>query len=230
MAVNKDPSESPSAPKKARAPSATAAKTAAPEKPKSAAKKAPTVSKAKPPGAAKPAAGKTNPAPGFARAAPPAGAGAPPESAVAPAETASPEVPLASGYEPSPDEEYMNPRQLAYFRRKLADWRDALLRESQQTIDHLRSDGASRYVGDEADRARDESEVALELRTRDRYRKLLPKIEAALRRIEDGSYGYCEETGEPIGLKRLEARPIATLSVEAQELREKSQRGYRDDG
>lgn len=160
---------------------------------------------------------------------------APPETSVAP-ET-PPDLPLpiaeielAPDYEPSPHEEYMNPLQLAYFRRKLLDWRDSLLRESQQTIDHLRSDGASRYVGDEADRARDESEVALELRTRDRYRKLLPKIEAALRRIDDGSYGFCEETGEPIGLKRLEARPIAMLSVEAQELREKSQRGYRDDG
>ena len=158
----------------------------------------------------------------------PSGTGTTPE---APPELELPisEVALAPGYEPSPHEEYMNPLQLAYFRRKLLDWRDALLRESQQTIDHLRSDGASRYVGDEADRARDESEVALELRTRDRYRKLLPKIEAALRRIDDGSYGFCEETGEPIGLKRLEARPIATLSVEAQELREKSQRGYRDD-
>jgi DnaK suppressor protein len=144
-------------------------------------------------------------------------------------EILAPEVEVPPGYRPTPDEPYMNPRQLAYFRHKLIEWRDSLLRESQQTIDHLRSDGASRYVGDEADRARDESEVALELRTRDRYRKLLPKIDAALRRIEDGSYGYCEETGEPIGLKRLEARPIATLSVEAQELRERSQRGYRDD-
>jgi DnaK suppressor protein len=139
------------------------------------------------------------------------------------------EVDIPEGYQPSVSEPYMNPRQLAYFRRKLIEWRDALLRESQQTIEHLRSDGSSRYVGDEADRARDESEVALELRTRDRYRKLLPKIDAALRRIDDGTYGYCEETGEPIGLRRLEARPIATLSVEAQELREKAQRGFRDD-
>jgi DnaK suppressor protein len=153
-----------------------------------------------------------------------------PVQAPAPApDTPIEEVELPAGYQPALDEPYMSPQQLAYFRRKLLDWRDALLRESQQTIDHLRSDGASRYVGDEADRARDESEVALELRTRDRYRKLLPKIEAALHRIDDGTYGYCEETGEPIGLKRLEARPIATLSVEAQELRERSQRGYRDD-
>ena len=146
-----------------------------------------------------------------------------------PPESQREEVELPEGYHPLPDEPYMNARQLEYFRRKLLEWREALLRESQQTIDHLRSDGASRYVGDEVDRARDESEVALELRTRDRYRKLLPKIDAALRRIEDGSYGFCEETGEPIGLKRLEARPIATLSVEAQEIRERAQRGYRDD-
>jgi DnaK suppressor protein len=152
-----------------------------------------------------------------------------PRDSEAPVKTAFEEVEVAEGYQPSPGEPYMSPRQLAYFRRKLLDWRDALLRESQQTIDHLRSDGASRYVGDEADRARDESEVALELRTRDRYRKLLPKIDAALKRIEDGTYGFCEETGEPIGLKRLEARPIATLSVEAQELRERAQRGFRDD-
>jgi DnaK suppressor protein len=226
MAVKKNLSESPSAPKKARTQSATAAKTAAPEKAKPGAKKPPPAGKAKPAAAV---TGKTKPAPRAARPAPPASAGVPPDAAASPPEATPLETPLESGYEPSVDEEYMNPRQLAYFRRKLTDWRDELLRESQQTIDHLRSDGASRYVGDEADRARDESEVALELRTRDRYRKLLPKIDAALRRIEDGTYGYCEETGEPIGLKRLEARPIATLSVEAQELREKSQRGYRDD-
>lgn len=152
-----------------------------------------------------------------------------PEAVAPPPESTREEVELPPGYQPSGAEPYMNAQQLEYFRRKLLEWRESLLRESQQTIDHLRSDGASRYVGDEADRARDESEVALELRTRDRYRKLLPKIDAALRRIEDGSYGYCEETGEPIGLKRLEARPIATLSVEAQEIRERAQRGYRDD-
>jgi DnaK suppressor protein len=152
-----------------------------------------------------------------------------PEPVGPPPESTREEVELPPGYRPSGAEPYMNAQQLEYFRRKLLEWRESLLRESQQTIDHLRSDGASRYVGDEADRARDESEVALELRTRDRYRKLLPKIDAALRRIEDGSYGYCEETGEPIGLKRLEARPIATLSVEAQEIRERAQRGYRDD-
>ena len=224
-APTKAPTPTPAEPKKAKPPPKSE-----PERvmaAREAQEETPAAAKPPPPGAA---AGKKKAAPKTARGA----------SAARPGTSTAPETPpefelpiseveLAPGYEPSPHEEYMNPLQLAYFRRKLLDWRDALLRESQQTIDHLRSDGASRYVGDEADRARDESEVALELRTRDRYRKLLPKIEAALRRIDDGSYGFCEETGEPIGLKRLEARPIATLSVEAQELREKSQRGYRDD-
>lgn len=245
MAVKKVQSENPSATTKARAKTATAAKTAATAKAKPAKKAPPAAAKvskgvapqkAKPAVKAPPAAAKTPKATPAAaakkRPAPKAAATqtpAPATEAIPTSAAPAAEVKLAPGYEPSPQEEYMNPQQLAYFRRKLLDWRDALLRESQQTIDHLRSDGASRYVGDEADRARDESEVALELRTRDRYRKLLPKIDAALRRIEDGTYGFCEETGEPIGLKRLEARPIATLSVEAQELREKSQRGYRDD-
>ncbi len=237
MAVKKVQSESPSAATKARA---KAAKTAATAKAKPAKKAIPAtakVPKAAAPQKPKPPATTPKPAPTEAvvpkkKPAPKAAVAQPPTPAAEAVPTGgapAAEAALAPGYEPSPDEEYMSPRQLAYFRRKLLDWRDALLRESQQTIDHLRSDGASRYVGDEADRARDESEVALELRTRDRYRKLLPKIDAALRRIEDGTYGFCEETGEPIGLKRLEARPIATLSVEAQELREKSQRGYRDD-
>ncbi len=132
-------------------------------------------------------------------------------------------------YKPSPDEEYMSPRQLAYFRGKLLEWRQSLLDESQRTLEHLRDEGEGRSVGDEADRANQESDNILELRTRDRYRKLIPKIDAALKRIEDGSYGYCEETGEEIGLARLEARPIATLSVEAQEQREKKQRQYSDE-
>jgi DnaK suppressor protein len=123
----------------------------------------------------------------------------------------------------------MNPRQLAYFRRKLLDWRESLLEEAQQTINHLRDEGEGRIVGDEADRATQESDNILELRTRDRYRKLLPKIDAALRRIDDGSYGFCEETGEEIGLQRLDARPVATLSVEAQERREKRQTQYSDE-
>lgn len=136
---------------------------------------------------------------------------------------------LPPDYKPSPEEEYMNPRQLAYFRKKLLDWRASLLSEAQQTIDHLRDEGEGRIVGDEADRASQESENILELRTRDRYRKLLPKIDAALRRIESGTYGYCEETGEEIGLRRLEARPVATLSVEAQERREKKEHHFSED-
>jgi RNA polymerase-binding transcription factor len=126
-------------------------------------------------------------------------------------------------YRPSEDEEYMNPRQLEYFRQKLLKWREELMAEAQKTLNELR-DEVHQEIGDEADRATRESDHALELRTRDRYRKLLPKIDAALKRIEDGSYGYCEETGEPIGVARLEARPIATLSVEAQERRELRQR------
>lgn len=139
------------------------------------------------------------------------------------------EVELPPDYRPSTDEPYMNPRQLAYFRRKLLDWRESLLEEAQQTINHLRDEGEGRIVGDEADRATQESDNILELRTRDRYRKLLPKIDAALRRIDDGSYGFCEETGEEIGLQRLDARPVATLSVEAQERREKRQTQYSDE-
>jgi DnaK suppressor protein len=126
-------------------------------------------------------------------------------------------------YRPSEDEEYMNPRQLAYFRNKLEAWRQELMEEAQKTLDELR-DESHKDVGDEADRASRESDHALELRTRDRYRKLTSKINSALKRIDDGTYGYCEETGEPIGLKRLEARPIATLSVEAQERRELKER------
>jgi len=112
----------------------------------------------------------------------------------------------------------MGPRQLAYFRTKLLDWRQALVDESRQTMENLREE--VRDVGDEAERATRESENALELRTRDRYRKLIAKIDKALRRIEEGSYGYCEETDEDIGVERLDARPIATLSLDAQERRE----------
>jgi DnaK suppressor protein len=117
------------------------------------------------------------------------------------------------------DDDYMGPRQLAYFRQKLLDWRSALLAEADATLAGLRDD-SHHEVGDEADRASREADQTLELRTRDRYRKLLGKIDAALARIDDGSYGWCEETGEPIGLARLEARPVATLCVEAQERRE----------
>jgi DnaK suppressor protein len=137
------------------------------------------------------------------------------------------DVSLPAGYVPSPEEEYMSPRQLLYFRNKLMQWRDELIAESQETLDHLRSE--IRDVGDEAERASRESDNILELRTRDRYRKLLNKIDAAVKRIEDGSYGFCEETGEEIGLGRLEARPIATLTVDAQERREMLQRQFRDD-
>jgi DnaK suppressor protein len=121
------------------------------------------------------------------------------------------------------DEDYMSPRQLAYFRQKLLNWREALHNEAQATIDQLRDD-SHRDVGDEIDRATREANQTLELRTRDRYRKLVRKIDEALARIDAGDYGYCEETGEPIGLARLEARPIATLSVEAQERRELRER------
>ncbi len=136
-------------------------------------------------------------------------------------------VELTADYRPSPDEEYMNPMQLEYFRRKLLAWREELMRESQETLDNLR-DTSHQEVGDEADRANRESEHGLELRTRDRYRKLQRKIEQALERIDDGSYGYCEDTGDPIGVGRLEARPIATLSIDAQERREMKEKVLAD--
>lgn len=124
-------------------------------------------------------------------------------------------VKLPAGYKPSTDEEYMNPMQIEYFRRKLTNWRDELVEESRETISNLQSE--VRDVGDEAERATRETENSLELRTRDRYRKLINKINKTLARIDDGEYGYCEETGEEIGLQRLEARPIATLCLDAQE-------------
>jgi DnaK suppressor protein len=129
---------------------------------------------------------------------------------------------LPGDYRPSESEPYMSPMQLAYFRRKLLQWRDELLDESEETIRNLRNE--EWREPDPNDRASRESDASLELRTRDRYRKLIGKIDAALRRIEDGSYGYCEETGEPIGLRRLEARPIATLTIEAQERHERDER------
>jgi len=121
----------------------------------------------------------------------------------------------------------MNERQLEYFRRKLLAWKAELLDESRETIEGLQ--GSARNVPDLADRASEETDRAIELRTRDRQRKLVGKIDAALRRIETGEYGYCEETGEPISLKRLDARPIATLSLEAQERHERRERVHRDD-
>jgi len=135
--------------------------------------------------------------------------------------------PLPEDYRPSEDEPFMNDRQRAYFRRKLLNWRDEILRSTKETLQHLQDDSAQH--ADIADRATSETERALELRARDRQRKLIAKIDAALGRIEDGSYGYCEETGEPISLKRLDARPIATLSVEAQERHERRERVYRDE-
>jgi DnaK suppressor protein len=131
-------------------------------------------------------------------------------------------VKLKKGYKPRKNEKYMNAKQQEYFRQKLLNWRDELVEESRETISHLQHE--VRDVGDEAERATRETENSLELRTRDRYRKLIRKIEKALIRLEDGEYGYCEETGEEIGLDRLEARPIATLCLDAQERWELRQR------
>jgi DnaK suppressor protein len=137
------------------------------------------------------------------------------------------EPPASEGYRPEEGEEFMNPRQLEYFRQKLMNWKEDILRESRETVTHLQTETENHP--DLADRASSETDRALELRTRDRQRKLISKIDEAIRRIEDGSYGYCEETGEPIGLARLEARPIATLSLEAQERHERRERVHRDD-
>lgn len=134
---------------------------------------------------------------------------------------------VAKEYRPSDDEPFMNERQREYFRNKLLAWKEEILEESRSTIASLQQDTVAEP--DLADRATSEADRALELRTRDRQRKLIAKIDEALRRIEDGSYGYCEETGEPISLSRLEARPIATLSLEAQERHERRERVHRDD-
>ena len=134
---------------------------------------------------------------------------------------------LSEEYRPAENEPFMNERQLEYFRRKLIAWREDLLDDSKTTIEGLQ-DG-TRNIPDVADRASEETDRALELRTRDRQRKLVAKIDAALRRIEDGEFGYCEVTGEPISLKRLDARPIATLSLEAQERHERREKVHRDD-
>ncbi|MBT5751547.1 MAG: RNA polymerase-binding protein DksA [Rhodospirillaceae bacterium] len=134
---------------------------------------------------------------------------------------------LPPDYRPMKKDPFMNSMQLEYFRLKLESWRDELLRESNETLHHLQED--SSQEPDVADRASLETDRALELRTRDRERKLISKIDEALERIEDGSYGYCEKTNEPISLKRLEARPIATLSIEAQERHERMEKTHRDD-
>jgi DnaK suppressor protein len=130
-------------------------------------------------------------------------------------------------YRPSEDEPFMNDEQKAYFRQKLLRWKDDILRESRETIQHLQTENENHP--DMADRASSETDRSIELRARDRQRKLIAKIDAALTRIEDGSYGFCEETGEPISIRRLEARPIATLSIEAQERHERRERVYRDE-
>ncbi len=130
-------------------------------------------------------------------------------------------------YRPSDGEPFMNERQLEYFRKKLLAWKDDILRESRETLTNLQAETENHP--DLVDRASSETDRALELRTRDRQRKLISKIDEAIRRIEDGSYGYCEETGEPIGLARLEARPTATMSLEAQERHERRERVHRDD-
>jgi len=136
-------------------------------------------------------------------------------------------IQLKDGYKPSEDEEFMNPRQAEYFRQKLMAWKDDILRDSQQTIKTMQHE--TQPVSDLNDRATTETDRALELRTRDRQRKLISKIDAALQRIDNDEYGYCEDTGEPIGLSRLEARPIATLSLEAQERHERREKSYRDE-
>ncbi len=139
----------------------------------------------------------------------------------------APKFALDDGYRPTDDEPFMNERQREYFRRKLIVWKEEIIRQTKETLAGLTQDSSQH--ADLADRATSETDRALELRARDRQRKLVNKIDAALARLEDGSYGYCEETGEPIGLRRLDARPIATLSVEAQERHERRERVYRED-
>ncbi|MGO4174408.1 RNA polymerase-binding protein DksA [Bosea sp. TAF32] len=139
----------------------------------------------------------------------------------------SKQIILDADYKPSDDEPFMNDRQREYFRGKLLAWKDEILKEAKETLVTLQSE--SENHPDIADRASSETDRAIELRARDRQRKLIAKIDAAISRIDDGSYGFCEETGEPISLKRLEARPIATLSLEAQERHERNERVFRDD-
>ena len=134
---------------------------------------------------------------------------------------------LPDEYRPAEDEPFMNERQLEYFRRKLLAWKQELLEQSAETLEGMKDSG--RNVPDIADRASEETDRAIELRTRDRQRKLVSKIDAALRRIETGEFGYCEMTGEPISLRRLDARPIATMTLEAQERHERRERVHRDD-
>ena len=134
---------------------------------------------------------------------------------------------VPDNYIPAEDEPFMNDRQRAYFRKKLLSWKNDILREARETLDHMQSYSSNHP--DLADRASSETDRAIELRARDRQRKLINKIDLALQRIDEGTYGYCEETGEPIGVKRLDARPIATLSLEAQERHERREKVHRDD-
>ena len=136
-------------------------------------------------------------------------------------------IALPEGYRPSENEPFMNDRHKAYFRNKLVAWKEEIVRQNRETLQVLHEDSAQH--ADLADRATSETDRALELRARDRQRKLIAKIDAALSRIEEGTYGYCEETGEPIGLRRLDARPIATLSLEAQERHERREKVFRED-
>lgn len=135
-------------------------------------------------------------------------------------------ITLPPDYRPLDDEDYMGEMHLEYFRQKLLEWKNELLRESSETIEHLKTESTNEP--DITDRASLETDRSVELRTRDRERKLINKIDSALERIEEGEYGYCEETGEPIGIKRLEARPIATLCIEAQERHERKEKSHRD--
>mgnify|MGYP006081248463 CR=1 FL=1 len=137
------------------------------------------------------------------------------------------EIFLPDNYTPADDEPFMNDLQVEYFRRKLITWKSELMSDSKDTIETLQD--STRAIPDISDRASEETDRALELRTRDRQRKLVSKIESAIRRIEEGEYGYCEDTGEPISLRRLDARPIATMSVEAQERHERREKVHRDD-
>lgn len=134
---------------------------------------------------------------------------------------------MSKTYQPSENEKYMSPKQLEYFRQKLTAWRDELLKESQETINNLKEENWREP--DLSDRASLETEAGVELRTRNRYLKLIGKIDSALKRIDDSTYGFCEETGEPIGIKRLEARPIATMTIEAQERHERMEKQYIDE-
>jgi DnaK suppressor protein len=132
-----------------------------------------------------------------------------------------------NGYKPSEEEPFMNERQRAYFRSKLVSWKNDILREARETLDALQEENTNHP--DLADRASAETDRAIELRARDRQRKLIGKIDSAMHRLDEGTYGFCEETGEPISLKRLDARPIATLSIEAQERHERREKVYRDE-